>query len=966
MAVQGAVVASPHVVPSVGPPDTLPADDLTSQEPLRKRRRPGRKRKRRPQQGQQANNVESQTEWQPDQTESYSESYQPPQDNVINKSGGIFAHADVQSQVVRVQGVNEPSGRARIRESIKATNENVPDQHEESSTRSGNKSYRRPYSVAKKEEVQTKHSDEPSSRAADIKNLLKQSGGLSLSEILQQQNLSLDDLLKGKQKALTALQNTAAPPEQAETWEAVSTKSSRRIPALAKPSVAPIPSREHDHPARRNITHRISNFQKPLQSTTLPVPVHEAQVSVEQQPTGSYLIPHKKMVSTIPTLFTYTTADSGVEVATISNSVDPNAARRLPIHRTKPIKEVVSAIRPDLSNSGSRKRLPLFKSSLNKTVIAPLNTTSQTKLNAFEIPPKAKERPLPQRYSPGLNSALRLGNAANAKIETNNTISEEPTTSEYPITTTGASTTSTSTENTRVNYRNRLALRPRLRPPGQLLSSTSTQPSVEVTSEEIVRSADTIQFTTSLPQTDDPNNESNNDSNDNLPDFDLNKKLNELNESAPELNIIELEAEHYQESKPKDTVSLEDLFLSDVQVKTTERADDQFIHSSTSRSYNVAGSVENGIPRYSTKYSSSETSKRKHIDVTERNPSLFTDINTRLFDDKTELLDLLEDRRSGSRLVKVLQQRNMTLEELIEHRKRGSSQLHLSEIFLNRSQSDIPDSSEELGDKLDIVTAFENFPKFNLDNLKSIKPDEIKTDSQGSSYFTSIINIKPTSEIFKEGRSVREPPMMINLASAMSGQGRNIPNTPWGSSSNDYDSDKDLSGEDDDNYLDGDKITKVTVIAPRRSPPPESFHDIDEIENGASRSHDLLDLELSGHGFKRNSVTIETAQLPMGVRSAIIASSSIVGISLAIFIVIFVTCRWRQQRRKKVSYSDRFQAIRGRLPILNSRDVSPSKRGTSPPIFLYGSRRNSKLNTMDPNSPEVQEYLYEAMRKPFQ
>lgn len=966
MAVQGAVVASPQVVPSVGPPDSLPTDDLSSQEPLRKRRRPGRKRKRRPQQGQQANNLESQTEWQPDQTESYSESYQPPQDNVINKSGGIFAHADVQSQVVRVQGVNEPSGRARIRESIQATNENVPDQHEESSTRSGNKSYRRPYSVAKKEEVQTKQSNEPSSRAADIKNLLKQSGGLSLSEILQQQNLSLDDLLEGKQKALIALQNTAAPPEQAEAWEAVSTKSSRRIPALAKASVAPIPTREHDHPARRNITHRISNFQKPLQPTTLPVPVHEAQVSVEQQPTGSYLIPHKKMVSTIPTLFTYTTADSGVEVATISNSVDPNAVRRLPIHRTKPIKEVVSAIRPDLSNSGSRKRLPLFKSSLNKTVIAPLNTTSQTKLNAFEIPPKAKERPLPQRYLPGLNSALRLGNAANAKIETNNTISEEPTTSELPITTTGASTTSTSTENTRVNYRNRLALRPRLRTPGQLLSSTSTQPSVEVTSEEIVRSADTIQFTTSLPQTDDPNNEPNNESNDNLPDFDLNKKLNELNESAPELNIIELEAEHYQESKPKDTVSLEDLFLSDVQVKTTERADDQFIHSSTSRSYNVAASGENGIPRYSTKYSSSETSKRKHIDVTERNPSLFTDINTRLFDDKTELLDLLEDRRSGSRLVKVLQQRNMTLEELIEHRKRGSSQLHLSEIFLNRSQPDIPDSSEELGDKLDIVTAFENFPKFNLDNLKSIKPDEIKTDSQGSSYFTSIINIKPTSEIFKEGRSVREPPMMINLASAMSGQGRNIPNTPWGSSSNDYDSDKDLSGEDDDNYLDGDKITKVTVIAPRRSPPPESFHDIDEIENEASRSHDLLDLELSGHGFKRNSVTIETAQLPMGVRSAIIASSSIVGISLAIFIVIFVTCRWRQQRRKKVTYSDRFQAIRGRLPILNSRDVSPSKRGTSPPIFLYGSRRNSKLNTMDPNSPEVQEYLYEAMRKPFQ
>lgn len=214
---------------------------------------------------------------------------------------------------------------------------------------------------------------------------------------------------------------------------------------------------------------------------------------------------------------------------------------------------------------------------------------------------------------------------------------------------------------------------------------------------------------------------------------------------------------------------------------------------------------------------------------------------------------------------------------------------------------------------------------------------------------------------------MREPPMMINLASAMvNGKVKNIANnTPW-PSSKDYDSEQEQSAENvDHNYLDRPS-SKVTVISPRRSPPPDSFHDVDLLESEAARSHDPLDLELSGHGFRRNSVTIENAELPLGVRSAIIASASIVGVSLCIFIIIFLTCRWRQKRRKKVSYSDRFQAVRGRLPILNSRDASPSKRGSSPPMFLYGSRRSSKLNTMDPNSPEVQEYLYEAMRKPFQ
>lgn len=120
-------------------------------------------------------------------------------------------------------------------------------------------------------------------------------------------------------------------------------------------------------------------------------------------------------------------------------------------------------------------------------------------------------------------------------------------------------------------------------------------------------------------------------------------------------------------------------------------------------------------------------------------------------DDRTDLLELIEDRRSGNRLFKVLEQRNMTLDELIEHRKRGSSQLHLATIVQSPSRY-YPDKKVVLQDNMDIVTAFENFPHFNLLNLKSVKPDDIKTDSQGSSYFTSIIDIEPTDEIYKNAK----------------------------------------------------------------------------------------------------------------------------------------------------------------------------------------------------------------------
>lgn len=111
-------------------------------------------------------------------------------------------------------------------------------------------------------------------------------------------------------------------------------------------------------------------------------------------------------------------------------------------------------------------------------------------------------------------------------------------------------------------------------------------------------------------------------------------------------------------------------------------------------------------------------------------------------------MELLEDQQSGNRFFKVLNERNMSLEDFLEQRKRGSSDLHLAMLAENRTTENLPVGI--FNDKLDIVTAFENFPHFNLVDLKSIRPDDIKTDSEGASYFTSIIDIEPT-EILGQG-----------------------------------------------------------------------------------------------------------------------------------------------------------------------------------------------------------------------
>lgn len=500
--------------------------------------------------------------------------------------------------------------------------------------------------------------------------------------------------------------------------------------------------------------------------------------------------------------------------------------------------------------------------------------------------------------------------------------------------------------------------------------------------------------------------------------YELNKKLNE---STPEFNLVELE----DENQSKEVTSLEDLFFSELQEETAANGsnesgeldiEDVFGRASTSRSdklYEIE--KPNSQKMFGGSFVNIFKKSLAKLDVTERNPSLFTDVTAKFIDDKTELLELLGDRRSGTRLVKVLRQRNMTLDELLDHRKRGSSQLHLAEIFHNKTKAvaktnqttstpqtvvnqQAPKQKQQQQQQLqpppppppppahptkfNVVTAFKHFPSFNLESVKSVNPDDIKTDSDGSSYFTSIINVHPTVEVFKEGRSLRRP------IDSSSSDKRTMSTHQWNSNvgsgrAADQSQSSPIHIAHEHNFLDS-QSSRAMIYASQRAPSYRpstgdsiaTFHDTisDQTHDNevAARSHDPLDLELSGHGFKRNSVLIENAQMPMGVRSAIIASASIVGISLAIFLVIFLIFRWRQRRRRKICYSDRFQTLRGRLPILKSRDGSPTKRSTSttspPPLpTVYGnSRRSSKLNTMDPNSPEVQEYLYDAMRKPFQ
>uniref|UniRef100_A0A1B6DVE4 Uncharacterized protein n=1 Tax=Clastoptera arizonana TaxID=38151 RepID=A0A1B6DVE4_9HEMI len=91
------------------------------------------------------------------------------------------------------------------------------------------------------------------------------------------------------------------------------------------------------------------------------------------------------------------------------------------------------------------------------------------------------------------------------------------------------------------------------------------------------------------------------------------------------------------------------------------------------------------------------------------------------------ILELLKTESGQSRLHKLLELRNMTLKELLDHRERGSSQRHLSDIFTNKQNNK---SEEHPYSGKNEVTG-NAFKKMNSSDIINLINDSIE-DSESS------------------------------------------------------------------------------------------------------------------------------------------------------------------------------------------------------------------------------------------
>ncbi|XP_017480772.1 PREDICTED: cell wall protein DAN4 [Rhagoletis zephyria] len=912
------------------------------------------------------------------------------------------------------------------------------------------KSYRRPYSQAKKESELPAAADATQTigkTTVDLKHILKNAGGLSLSEILQQKNLSLDDLLKGKQNALQVLQSTAAAPSPTPTKVVDSrpVKPLRRIPYL---SIA-------------NGATGGSGSTKPLYTdddtgaevrATTEVPAEDIEDTQQRSKLKLPALQRLKYFgsSSRGTTSQYgsTTRRAGVPTATSSTTTTTTTTTtRLPIYKKNFLQR--STLKPPFLLKNAMPSAPSSAEPEAKEVANSEEKLLTTTIvnNRYNREPSAvgdeegEEHELTAAAEPTLNEPTA------AEVDT-----EEQQEEEYLRDEEESNVQSTA----KFDYEERYDLHAETTPLTTTTTSTTSSP---------VSTRSTVRRATTTPSI-----------------------LTTSAASATPTTASAKPALRAQLNFKTNSIDSDDTRAHTLPTSPDSDGLENFLGGET------ASGKRRGKPTTTVE---SITPRIDHVKPAIAGDTFSYQDTVPDFDgvdDRTDLLELIEDRRSGNRLFKVLEQRNMTLEELIEHRKRGSSQLHLATVVQNRSRF-FPGQKVVLHDNMDIVTAFENFPHFNLIDLKSVKPDDIKTDSQGASYFTSIIDIEPTDEIYKDNsgakgsayqqtqrtdKSVGFFPSWKTLALAsLASTTRNdasIKRNPFFVRPPQMLLESTSAELDDNNFLlDNETNTDTNAEPPQQqeliaaqqktfNSASSTIDTVEAIENQVARAHDLLDLELSGHGFKRSpaAAAVSTAgataagghssiyaNMPAGIRSAIVASAAIVLTSLATFLVVFVVCRWKQRRQRKTSYTKTYNAMKSKLPTvanasrrsslrnmeelvggISTVSVSPvhqlqrqssllfprhcsaggssggggleveelscgrgdagrrskmmrgATRGslgnsggigsatgstTSLALSLQSVHNSStnKLNTMDPNSPEVQEYLFDALRKSY-
>ncbi|XP_050433442.1 uncharacterized protein LOC126841159 [Adelges cooleyi] len=349
---------------------------------------------------------------------------------------------------------------------------------------------------------------------------------------------------------------------------------------------------------------------------------------------------------------------------------------------------------------------------------------------------------------------------------------------------------------------------------------------------------------------------------------------------------------------------------------------------------------------------------------------------------KDEILTLLKTKTGSSLLSNILNLRNMSLEQLLQHRERGSSQRH--QQLLDDRQTTITSTEPTV-----VEENAKNFTNYLIETKLLAQKDRVTlgglVGAQSTENPLLTYKTKTTKDhyvtIYKEERvkdgtiagTKDDDDDVETINNGQRVKKMDFPTTTTFTTSLDGDTSYVSKGpksriisvipDREPRLFESmpDFSTKATTVRPLVTPTVPSQILFIQDTNHIDKSLLQGDKEINEEGLEYRR--FEMRKLPAAVKSAIIASAAILAIAVLGFFVLLVSCRMRQKKRVL-----RKNSVYCKHNIHSDPDLRSSARSTSPVMDKpyhdqyydgYGDRIDDRMTA------NRQYYLWRTLRRTF-
>ncbi|XP_069360001.1 uncharacterized protein [Maniola hyperantus] len=376
---------------------------------------------------------------------------------------------------------------------------------------------------------------------------------------------------------------------------------------------------------------------------------------------------------------------------------------------------------------------------------------------------------------------------------------------------------------------------------------------------------------------------------------------------------------------------------------------------------------------------------------------------------KYEIEEILNDNHTSAKLSKILKERNMTLKELVEHRKRGSSHVHLADIFHNASREPNP-PEPFLSKSLIEPISKETYPlralleanlhdprtttidptvlEINNANIPVVMDFGNNVNENGENKgITSFFKNYSTSDTNKSNSSNESATISYDTKNVKTNF--NIPGIGTSREARMLNSEKDSATWNDLIYLMQKNHQKENIDSekPIESADPPISETLKKIDPGEDLDGDgvivlddlqqLRNMERKSTSDKLMEFKIHERNNPLLIsnnsnmvlsdtKSVTVATASIIGLALILFLLTYAILKWKQQSKifhTKRAKEDEFVPT----PVFENRKghkINSSTRSKSP---MLATPNIYSIDTIDTRAgSESPEYMWDTLRKPFQ